>query len=83
MSKNLHEFLQKLTRDYAIDFDSARNWKKTVGRCLSNGRVTGRPPAIVLIMENPEDEKHLNDLKATIELFKLPIKVCPLREPEE
>ena len=83
MASELVDQLQNIINTNAIDFEIAQNWKESIGRCLFYSLQTGKPPAIILTLENPEDHKHLEDLSSVIEHFKLPIKVFPMSEPKD
>lgn len=49
--------------DYAVEFDFAKKWAEAVGQALYYSLKTGKKPGIVLILEGPEDEKHLVKLE--------------------
>ncbi len=46
-----------VTDTHAIEFDFASKWGESIGQALYYGSVTGKKPGIVLIMENPANEK--------------------------
>lgn len=52
-----------LTDNYAVEFDFARKWAEAVGQSLHYGMMTGKTPAIVLILETSKDYVYLNRLK--------------------
>lgn len=55
-----------LLPNMAVEFDFANKWAECVGQALYYGRMTGKQPACVLIMENPErDAKYLKRLRRT------------------
>lgn len=47
-----------LTKNYAIEFDFAPKWAESIGQSLYYAKMTGRKPAVVLIIENPKDYKY-------------------------
>lgn len=47
-----------LTKNFAVEFDFAKKWAEAVGQALHYGRMTGKKPAIVLIIEQPSDFKY-------------------------
>jgi len=47
-----------LTNDYAIEFDFAKKWAESIGQSLYYGEMTGRQPAIALIIENAKDNRY-------------------------
>ncbi len=65
-----------VTDKYAIEFDFARKWAEAIGQSLHYSYMTGKKAGIVLIIENPTEEKYYNRLiplakKYDIELFKM------------
>jgi hypothetical protein len=52
-----------LTDEYAIEFDFADKWAEAIGQSLHYAQLTGRKPGIALIIEHPEDRKHLKKLE--------------------
>lgn len=51
-----------LTKDYAIEFDFAKNWAEAVGQSLYYSNKTGEKAGVVMIMEKPADERYLERL---------------------
>lgn len=62
-----------LTDEYAIEFDFAVKWAESLGQALYYSIMTKKKPGIVLIMEDPKDERYLKRLKVVAD--KLNIKV--------
>jgi hypothetical protein len=56
-----------LTDEYAVEVDFAAKWAEAVGQALYYGLVTGRKPAVLLIIEKPADTRHLPRIKAVSE----------------
>lgn len=52
-----------LTESYAVEFDFAKKWAEAVGQSLHYGMMTGKTPAIVLIIEKPNDFVYFERLK--------------------
>lgn len=48
-----------LTDEYAVEVDFARKWAEAIGQALYYGSVTGKTPAVLLIMERPTDTRYL------------------------
>ncbi len=48
-----------LTKDYAIEYDFASKWAEAIGQALYYAEKTGKKPAIVLILKNEKQKKHL------------------------
>jgi len=65
-----------LTTSHAIEFDFAQKWAEAIGQSLNYSAMTGKTPGIVLILENPdEDRKYLDRLETTIKAHNLGIAV--------
>ena len=52
-----------LTKNYAVEFDFGKKWAESVGQSLHYANMTGKKPAIVLIIERPKDFIYYNRLK--------------------
>ncbi len=52
-----------LTDEYAVEVDFARKWAEAIGQALYYATVTGKRPAVLLIMERPTDARYLLRLK--------------------
>lgn len=52
-----------LTKNYAVEFDFAKKWAEAVGQSLHYGMMTGKKPAIVLIIEKPDDFSYYDRVK--------------------
>ena len=64
-----------LTRTHAWEFDFARGTKpyEAVGQALHYGRMTGKRPGIVLIIERGSDHLKVYPIQAIIRYYDLPI----------
>ena len=61
-----------LTKDYAIEFDFGKKWAESVGQALYYSKMTGKAPAVVLILTSPTDyryAKRIERLDNGIKLF--------------
>ena len=58
-----HTRVDCLTTNYAVEFDFAKKWAEAVGQSIHYGQMTGKKPAIVLILEQPNDFVYYNRLK--------------------
>ena len=58
-----------ITKTYAVEFDFAPKWAEAVGQSLHYARLTGKKPAIVLIIENDSDFKYYNKIKPLCEQY--------------
>ena len=56
-----------LTEKYAVEVDFAPKWAECIGQALYYGKMTGKQPACVLIMERGEkDLKYLRRLRHAV-----------------
>lgn len=56
-----------LTDKYAVEFDFAPKWAECIGQALYYGKMTGKQPACVLIMERGEkDLRYLKRLRKAV-----------------
>ena len=61
-----------LTKDYAIEFDFAKKWAESIGQALYYSKMTGKAPAVVLILTSPNDYhyvKRVERLNNGIKIF--------------
>ncbi|MFA5233293.1 MAG: hypothetical protein WC390_02755 [Sulfurimonas sp.] len=63
-----------LTTEYAIEVDFAKKWAEGIGQSLYYAEVTGKKPAIGLIVGDG-DEKYLNRIKTVADKFGIKIIV--------
>lgn len=52
-----------LTKDYAIEFDFAKKWAESIGQSLYYSKLTGKKPAVVLILNSPTDYKYVKRIE--------------------
>lgn len=52
-----------LAKDYAIEFDFAKKWAESVGQSLYYAKMTGKKPAVVLILEDISDYKYVKRIE--------------------
>lgn len=60
-----------LTKDNAIEFDFAPKWAEAIGQSLHYAHMSGKKPAIVLIIEKDSDYKYLNKIKPLCEKYQI------------
>lgn len=65
-----------LTPNYAVEFDFAKKWAESIGQSLYYAEMTGKKPAICLIIEKETDYKYYYRIlhlckKLGIELFQI------------
>ncbi len=58
-----------LTASYAVEFDFAKKWAEAIGQSLHYAMMTGKKPAIILIIESPKDFTYYNRLKPICEKY--------------
>lgn len=52
-----------LTKDYAIEFDFAKKWAESIGQSLYYAKMTGKKPAVTLILTQLEDYKYVKRIE--------------------
>ncbi len=57
------------TKNYVVEFDFAPKWAESIGQSLHYARMTGKKPAIILIIENFESFKYYNRIKPLCEQY--------------
>lgn len=63
-----------LTDTHAVEFDFGRKWAEAIGQALYYGFQADKRAGIVLIIEQPSDQKYWIRLNSVIEYYKLPIE---------
>ena len=48
-----------LAKDYAVEFDFAKKWAESIGQALYYSKMTGKAPAVVLILTSPLDYRYV------------------------
>jgi len=48
-----------LAKDYAIEFDFAKKWAESIGQSLYYSKLTGKKPAVALILTSLYDYKYV------------------------
>jgi hypothetical protein len=69
-----------LTTEYAIEAEFAPKKFEAIGQALYYAAKTHRKPGILLIIENPDEQRHLDRLNVVAE--KIGIKVWTIRPDE-
>lgn len=52
-----------LTKEYAIEFDFAKKWAESIGQSLYYAKMTGKKPAIVLILTDALDMRYVKRIE--------------------
>ncbi len=60
-----------LAKDYAIEFDFAKKWAEAIGQSLYYSKMTGKKPAIVLILTAPTDYRYVKRVERIDNNIKL------------
>lgn len=53
-----------LTKNYAVEFDFAHKWAESFGQAKYYAEMTGKKPAVIIIIEQPSDWKYYNRINA-------------------
>lgn len=48
-----------LAKDYAVEFDFAKKWAESIGQALYYAKMTGKKPAVTLILTSPADYRYV------------------------
>ena len=48
-----------LAKDYAVEFDFAKKWAESIGQALYYSKMTGKKPAVTLILTSPADYRYV------------------------
>ena len=63
-----------LTDEYAIEVDFSKKWAESVGQSLYYAEMTGKKPAIALIVrDNKKDKRHLKRLRVLANKYDIKI----------
>ncbi len=63
-----------LTDEYAIEVDFSKKWAESVGQSLYYAEMTGKKPAVALIVrDNRKDKRHLKRLRVLANKFDIKI----------
>lgn len=52
-----------LTDDYAIEFDYAKKWAESIGQSLYYAKMTGKKPAVAIIVKKPTDRHYIERIR--------------------
>ena len=68
-----------VTETHAIEVDFADKWAEAIGQSLNYSFQLNKKAGILLILEKPDDERHLLRVQSIIKHFKLKIDVLAIR----
>ena len=60
-----------LTDDYAIEFDYAKKWAESIGQSLYYAKMTGKKPAVAIIVKQPSDRHYIERIKKVDKNIKI------------
>lgn len=60
-----------LAKDYAIEFDFAKKWAESIGQSMYYAKMTGKKPAVVLILTSPTDYRYVKRIERLDKDIKL------------
>ena len=69
-----------LSDTYAIEVDFARKWAEGIGQSLYYAQMTGRHPAVGLIVNSKKDVRYLKRLEVTAEEYGIKIFIIEKEE---
>jgi hypothetical protein len=69
-----------LSDTYAIEVDFARKWAEGIGQSLYYAQMTGRHPAVGLIVNGKKDARYLKRLEVTAEEYGIKIFIIEKEE---
>ena len=52
-----------LAKDYAVEFDFAKKWAESIGQSLYYSKMTGKKPAVALILTSLSDYKYVKRIE--------------------
>lgn len=68
-----------VTVTHAIEVDFADKWAEAIGQSLNYSFQSNKKAGILLILEKPDDERHLIRVQSIIKHFQLTIDVLAIR----
>lgn len=63
-----------LTDEYAIEYDWAKKWAESIGQALYYSKMTGKKPAVAIIIKNPEERIYIDRIRkvdSNIKIFEI------------
>jgi hypothetical protein len=62
-----------LTNEYAIEVDFAKKWAEGIGQTLYYAKITGKKPAVGLIIDSDKEQRYLKRLKTVSKEYDIKI----------
>ncbi len=70
-----------LTDEYAIEYDWAKKWAESIGQAMYYSKMTGKKPAVAIIIKNPYERLYIKRIeKANPEIKIFEIKTVDYHE---
>ena len=63
-----------LTDEYAIEYDWAKKWAESIGQSMYYSKMTGKKPAVAIIIKNPYERIYIERIKKAnpeIKIFEI------------
>ena len=63
-----------LTDEYAIEYDWAKKWAESIGQSMYYSKMTGKKPAVAIIIKNPYERvyiKRIEKANPDIKIFEI------------
>jgi len=60
-----------LTDEYAIEYDWAKKWAESIGQSLYYAKMTGKKPAVAIIVKSESDEKYIKRIETVSKDIKI------------
>ena len=60
-----------LTDEYAIEYDWAKKWAESIGQSLYYAKMTGKKPAVAIIVKSKNDEKYIKRIETVDKNIKI------------
>lgn len=63
-----------LTDEYAIEYDWAKKWAESIGQAMYYSKMTGKKPAVAIIIKNPLERvyiKRIEKANPDIKIFEI------------
>ena len=63
-----------LTDEYAIEFDWAKKWAESIGQAKYYAKMTGKKPAVAIIIKSPKDKRFIRRIEkadSDIKIFEI------------
>ena len=69
-----------LTDEYAIEVDFAKKWAESIGQSLFYAQMTGKKPAIGLIVDRKKEQRYVKRLNLIAKKYNITVFILPKYE---